>query len=75
MPAVDEFEGAAELNGIICRNQDQRVIFQSIGERVFRAVITRPRHTARILFIGSLRLGAPLRVQPHLMNVGEHAHD
>src|ERR1700687_4655283 len=51
------------------------MIFQRIGERGFRAVITGSRHAARILFIRGLRLGAPLRVQPDLMNVSKHAHD
>ena len=75
MPAIDQFQGAAELHGIVRRNQNERVIFQRVGKCGFRAVITRPRHTAGILFVGSLRFGAPFRVQPDLMNVGEHAHD
>ncbi len=70
MPAIDEFEGAAELDGIVRGNQNERVVFQRLGERGFGAVITGPRNAAGILFVRSLRFDAPLRIQPDLMNVG-----
>ena len=75
MPAIEQFERAPQLNGIVRRNQDQRVIFQGFGERGFGVVIARPLGAARILFVNGLRFGAPFRVQPDLMDVSEHAHD
>ena len=74
MPAIDQFERAANLDGIVRGNQDQRVIFQRIGERGVGAIVARARHAARILVVDGFGFGAPIGVQPHLANVADRAH-
>ena len=43
VPAIDQFKRAANLDGVVRGNQDQRVIFERVGERGVGAVVARAR--------------------------------
>jgi len=75
MPALDELERAAELHSIVRGNKNQGVVLQSFRESGFCAVVTRTRYTARILLVNSLRLHAPICVQPNLVNIRKDAEE
>src|SRR5215813_8643731 len=50
------------------------MVFERIAERSFCAVIRGTLLAAWIFLISRLRLRAPFRVQPNLVNVSQHAH-
>ena len=74
MPAISELKRATNLRRIVRGDKRQGVGFQSIGKSFVRPIVTRSRYATRIFFVDSLRLRAPVRIQPYLANVSERAH-
>src|SRR5258706_10217426 len=50
------------------------MIFERVGERGRASVITGPRDSFGIFFVGGFAFGEPRGIEPDLMFVAEHAH-
>src|SRR5205814_5576928 len=58
----------------VARNEHERVVFERVGECGVDSVITRACSAARIFFISRFGFGAPIHIEPNLMDIRKHAH-